>query len=240
MGLSVLAGVFLGALGGGGSTLTTPILLYVLSMPPREAIATSMLVVGATSAVGTVQHARRGNVELRTGLTFGVAGMLSAFVAGRLAEQLPESVLLGLFGVLLLVTGAAMLRKRAALAPRPQPAPGLAMAVGLAVGALTGLVGAGGGFIAVPALVLFLGLPMHRAVGTSLLVITLNAFTGFLGHASHVQVDYATACALGAASVAGSFLGPPLARPIAPDRLRQGFGIFVLVVGVYVLVQVVA
>jgi uncharacterized membrane protein YfcA len=233
--LAALAGVCLGALGGGGSSLTTPILLYVLGMPAREAIATSMLVVGATSAVGAAQHARDGNVDARTGLTFGLAGMVSALGAGRLAEYLPERVLLALFALLMLATGAAMLRRAPPLAPGAAASPALAALVGLGTGALTGLVGAGGGFIAVPALVLLLALPMKRAVGTSLLVITLNAFTGFLGHATHVQVDYAVAAALAAASISGTFVGAPLARRIPAERLRGAFAVFVLLVGAWVL-----
>lgn len=232
--------MLLGALGGGGSSLTTPILLYVLGLPPREAIATSLLVVGASSGVATLQHLRTGTVVLRTGLSFGLAGMVSAFLAGRLAEHLPDRLLLGLFGLLLLTSGGAMLLRRSELKPRTPPSPALAAVAGFAVGALTGLVGAGGGFIAVPAMVILLGLPMNQAVGTSLLVISLNAFTGFLGQVTHVHVDFATAAALGGASIVGSFFGAPLSATVGPARLRIAFGVLVLGLGLYISAKVAA
>jgi uncharacterized membrane protein YfcA len=225
--------VLLGALGGGGSSLTTPILLYVVGLPPREAIATSLLVVGASSGVATLQHARTGTLAARTGLVFGGAGMVSAFFAGKLAEHIADRALLGLFGLMLLASGVAMLTRRSELRPRTPPSPALAAAVGFGVGALTGLVGAGGGFIAVPAMVILLGMPMDRAVGTSLLVISLNALTGFLGQVTHVPVDYTAAALLGGASILGTFFGAPLAARVSPARLRIAFGLLVTALGLY-------
>jgi len=235
--LSVLIGVVLGLLGGGGSILTTPILLYAMHLPAKEAIATSLVVVGTTSAAAVIAHARAGNVEWRTGLIFGGAGMAGAYAGGLFAGYIPDQVLLVLFAAMMLATAAAMFRgRKEGAAPRAQ-APWKVVLLGLAVGSVTGLLGAGGGFVVVPALTLFGGLPMRKAVGTSLLVITLNTFAGYLGHASHVAIDPGLAASVSAAAVVGSVLGGRYAQRIAPEALRRGFAGFVLVMSVVVLSQ---
>lgn len=228
-------GVTLGLLGGGGSILTTPLLVYVQGMPPDAAIATSLVVVGVTSAAATVQHARRGNVRWRTGLAFGGAGMVGAYLGGRASAAVPSNVLMGLFTALMGVTALAMLRGRAEVAPRAEASAVRIAAQGAAVGALTGLLGAGGGFIVVPALVLAGGLPMPAAIGTSLLVITLNTLAGFLGHLGHVAVDAAVAVQVSAAAVAGSLLGSRLSGRVRPDALRRAFGVLVLAMTAFVV-----
>ena len=240
--LAVLVGVALGLLGGGGSILTVPILVYVVKLPAHEAIATSLLVVGTTSAAAVVSHARAGRVMWRTGVMFGVAGMAGAFVAGRFAKLIPASILLGLFGAMMLVTAVAMLRgrKKAAAAPtgeRRELPVGKVLAEGLVVGAVTGLVGAGGGFLVVPALVLLGGLSMEVAVGTSLVVITLKSFAGFLGYLGSTNVQWDVAGYVTAAAVVGSFLGGRLAGRFAPDVLRQGFAWFVVAMAIFILGQ---
>jgi uncharacterized membrane protein YfcA len=238
--LSVLVGLALGMLGGGGSILTTPILLYAVHLPAKEAIATSLIVVGVTSIAALIPHARAGNVAWRTGLVFGGAGMAGAYAGGRLAALLDERLLLGLFAAMMLATAVAMFRKR-----KDAPADGTAapravwkiVADGLVVGVVTGLVGAGGGFLVVPALVLLGGLAMHQAVGTSLLVIALKSFAGYAGHAAHVDIDLQLAGMVSSAAVLGSILGGRLARMVAADMLRRGFAGFVLVMGAFVLYQ---
>lgn len=233
--LSVLIGVTLGLLGGGGSILTTPILIYALGMEPKSAIATSLLVVCVTSIAGLVQHARAGNVHWRTGVVFGAAGMAGAFVGGLAAGWIPARVLMGLFTSLMLVTSIAMLRGRQELAPHGGEAPWKIVVNGAAVGAVTGLVGAGGGFVIVPALVLLGGLPMQRAIGTSLLVIAMNTLAGFAGHAGHVEVDFGIAAMVSGAAVAGSLVGSRLGTRLRPDTLRRGFGAFVLVMALFLI-----
>src|SRR5699024_10766365 len=158
--LASLVGVSLGLLGGGGSILTVPLLTYVAGMEPREAITASLFVVGVTSLIGTVSHARRGNVRWRTGLVFGGASMVGAFGAGRLGAHLPGTVLMVAFAVMMLASAIAMIRRKAARAHRSDIAVGRAVLDGFVVGAVTGLVGAGGGFLVVPALVLLGGLTM--------------------------------------------------------------------------------
>lgn len=238
--LSLLIGVSLGLLGGGGSILTTPILIYALGVETKPAIATSLIVVGVTSLAAVVQHARAGNVVWKTGLVFGAAGMAGAYLGGYAAAWVPETILLGLFGLMMLATAFAMFRGRKD--PGPQAEHGdhplwKIVAEGIVVGVVTGLVGAGGGFLVVPALALMGGLPMKKAVGTSLLVIALKSFAGYAGHAAHVEIDLQLAAIVSTAAVAGSFLGSVLANVVPPDLLRRGFAGFVLVMAVFVLVQ---
>lgn len=238
--LSVLIGVALGLLGGGGSILTTPILIYALGVEPKAAIATSLVVVGVTSLAALVQHARAGNVEWRTGLVFGLAGMVGAYGGGFAAGWISANVLMFLFGGMMLATAVAMFRGRkepADGAPdHPHPLWKI-VAEGIVVGVVTGLVGAGGGFLVVPALALLGGLPMKKAVGTSLLVIAMKSFAGYAGHAAHVAIDLELAALVSAAAVAGSFIGAALAGRVRPDLLRRGFAGSVLVMACFVLYQ---
>lgn len=240
--LAVLVGVSLGLLGGGGSILTVPILTYVLGMDPREAIASSLFVVGATSAVSVLAHARAGRVRWKTGLVFGAAGMLGAFIGGIAGGFIPGAVLMVLFAAMMVATAIAMIRGRAA--SRDQPAgdrPGLPLTRilldGFLVGLATGLVGAGGGFLIVPALNLLGGLPMAVAVGTSLLVIVMKSAAGLGGYLFSVHLDWPIVLGFTAAAIAGSFLGVKLAGLVPERALRRGFGLFVLAMGAFVLVQ---
>ncbi len=237
--LSLLIGVSLGLLGGGGSILTTPILIYALGMETRPAIATSLIVVGVTSLAGVIQHARAGNVELRTGLVFGAAGMVGAYGGGFAAAWFSETFLLLLFAGMMLATAGAMFRGRqepAGGAHTPQAAWKI-VGEGIIVGLVTGLVGAGGGFLVVPALALLGGLPMKKAIGTSLLVISLKSFAGYAGHAAHTSIDPSLAALVTVSAVAGSFLGASFASRIEPTTLRRGFAGFVLVMACFVLFQ---
>ncbi|RGC65926.1 Sulfite exporter TauE/SafE [Micromonospora sp. MW-13] len=240
VGLAVLVGVSLGLLGGGGSILAVPLLVYVAGLPAREAIATSLLVVGATSVVGVLPHARAHRVRWRTGLVFGLAGMAGAYAGGRLAGYVPAGVLLTGFAGMMLATAVAMIRGRRTAGDRPAP-PALplprVLADGAVVGLVTGLVGAGGGFLVVPALTLLGGLPMPVAVGTSLVVIAMKSLAGLAGYLSSVTVDWGLAAAVTAAAVAGSVLGGRLAGRLPADLLRRAFGWFVVVMGVLVLAQ---
>jgi uncharacterized membrane protein YfcA len=256
--LALFIGLALGLLGGGGSILTLPILRYVLGMDAHDAIAVSLLVVGTTSVAAVVPHARKGNVRWRTGIVFGLAGMLGAFGAGRIAHFIPSSILLGLFGVMMMVTALAMMRGRKAPASAaatsaagvaPTPADRLegteeselpiakVIAEGLVVGAVTGLVGAGGGFLVVPALVLLGGLSMEVAVGTSLVVIAMKSFAGLAGYMGHAHIDWTIAGVVTSAAVLGSFGGSALASRIPPEGLRKGFAWFVIAMAFFILGQ---
>jgi uncharacterized membrane protein YfcA len=237
---AVAIGVTLGLLGGGGSILTVPILVYVAGLPAKDAIATSLFVVGATAAFAVIPHARAGRVRWRTGAIFGVAGMTGAYAGGRVAEYIPGQWLLAGFGLMMLATAVAMLRGRRTPADRPVPHELPVRRVlldGVVVGLVTGLVGAGGGFLVVPALALLGGLPMATAVGTSLLVIAMKSTAGLLGYLHSVHINWGLAIAVTAAAVAGSVLGSRLAGRTSPDTLRKAFGWFVIAMASFVLVQ---
>lgn len=237
--LSTLVGVSLGVLGGGGSILTVPILVYVAGMDPKEAIAASLFVVGVTSAAGAISHARAGRVRWRTGLLFGAAGLTGAFLGGMLGGHLPGSVLLIAFALMMLATSFAMIRGRKVdESKKHAELPVLRVLLdGLVVGLVTGLVGAGGGFLVVPALALLGGLPMSIAVGTSLLVIAMKSLGGLAGYLSSVHLDWNLVIAVTVAAVVGSVVGGRLAGRIPEAALRKAFGWFVLVMGGFVLVQ---
>lgn len=237
--LAIGIGVSLGFFGGGGSILTVPLLVYVFGLEPKQAIASSLLIVGITSLVGAFQHWRAENLRPREGIAFGVAGMIGAFLGGRAAEFVDGGVLLILFAAMMLLTAVAMWRGRrsGSTAERVEPAYIKLAAQGLVVGSFTGLVGAGGGFLIVPAFTLWAGLPMTAAVGTSLLVIVLNSAAGFIGTLSHVRVEVELVAAVTTAAVAGSFLGLRLALVVDPTSLRRGFAGFVLVMGSLIMVR---
>lgn len=240
IGLAVLVGVTLGLLGGGGSILTVPLLAYVAGMDAKQAIATSLLVVGVTSAVGAISHARAGRVQWRTGLVFGAAGMAGAYAGGLLARFIPGTVLLIGFAVIMIATAVAMLRgrKNAGTGDQPDSLPVLKIVLeGLVVGLVTGLVGAGGGFLVVPALALLGGLPMPVAVGTSLIVIAMKSFAGFAGYLTSVQIDWGLAAAVTAAALVGGLIGARLTAMVNPDALRKTFGWFVLAMSSVILGQ---
>jgi uncharacterized membrane protein YfcA len=239
LGLSLLIGVSLGLLGGGGSILTVPILTYAVGMEARAAIAASLFVVGVTSAVAAIAHARAGRIQWRTGVVFGAAGMLGAFAGGRAAAYLPARVLMILFAAMMIATAIAMLRGRraAAVAVRRDLPLGKILVEGFVVGVVTGIVGAGGGFLVVPALVLLGGLPMEVAVGTSLVVIAMKSFAGLAGHLGHVTVDWPITLAITGTAILGSFLGSALAGRIPPATLRRAFGVFVLAMAAFVLAK---
>ena len=236
--LSVLIGLSLGLMGGGGSILAVPVLKYVAGLEAKSAIATSLLVVGTTAGVGGLRHAKQGNVDWRTGAIFAVTAMAGAYGGGRSAHFFDGSTLLLLFAAMMLVTSVMMFRGRGEMAPREGPLPVALVSVeGLVVGFATGLVGAGGGFMVVPALVLVGGMDMHKAVGTSLIVIALKSYAAFGGYISHVSVDYPLAAAVTAAAVMGTLVGTHFAAQVSARTLRTGFAWFVLVMAGFVIWQ---
>lgn len=247
--LAIFIGMAVGLLGGGGSILTTPLLVYGLDFEPKQAIAASLLVVAMTSAFGLIQHAKAGNVHWRTGATFGAAGMLGAFIGGQVGSHLPSALLLAAFAGMMGVTAIAMVRGRAKVAAQSHGGrPAVRIVIdGLIVGFVTGLVGAGGGFLVVPALVLLGGLPMQLAVGTSLLVVTMKSLAGFLGYAVQFDggisftgvagIDWTAIGAVAVAAMFGAVAGSTLSRRVHPEKLRKGFGWFVLAMAFFILAQ---
>lgn len=228
-------GVLLGVLGGGGSILALPVLVYVAGVAPGAAVGMSLAIVGTTSLVASFAHARQGHVHMRTALVFGGSGVATAFLGARLTHFVSGSTLMLVFAGLLLTVGAWMLLGKQRVDASTKPARTLpAILAGATVGALTGFVGVGGGFLVVPALVLFMGLDMRQAAGTSLLVIAINSAAGFVGHLSNDHFDLTLAALLAAVAVAGALLGERTARAVSLSALRRRFALLVIAVGVFV------
>jgi uncharacterized membrane protein YfcA len=233
----LIVGGALGLLGGGGTILTLPLLL-VLGVEPKPAIAMSLAVVAATAAVAAARHARDGNVDWRAAASFGPTTALGGYVGGRAAEFVASEWLLLIFSGLMIATAFAMLRPAPIRSHPAGPAGAIASALlGALVGAITGLVGAGGGFLFVPAFALLGGLSMRRAVGTSLVVISLNSLAALAGQLGHVAIRFALAAAITAAAVLGAWGGALLARSAPEIQLRRGFGIVVLLVALWMLAR---
>ncbi len=236
--LSLVIGLVLGMLGGGGAILTLPMLVYALKVAPNAAIATSLFVVGATSLVGASVHARAGNVNWKIGVPFGAAAMAGAYVGGRLAHLVSPNALLVGFGAVMIITAVAMLRDRSeGVAKAETLALVRAIALGAGVGALSGLVGAGGGFLIVPALTLFGGLTMRESIGTSLFVITVQSFAGLAGHLAHVALDWPLAAWITTAAILGSLLGARLGAKVSALRLRRAFAWLVIAMGLFMFAK---
>lgn len=231
--LALVIGVVLGLLGGGGGILTVPMLVYVLHVDPKQAVVTSLLVVGATSLVGLVPHARSGAVQWRTGLVFGLAAMAGGYAGGKVAGHLPGRALLMAFGGMMIASAFGMLRGRSVRRGGSFHWLG-ALVLGALVGAIAGLVGTGGGFLIVPALALVGGLDMREAIGTSLFVIALQCFGGLVGHGFHVTLERRLVLGIVGAGMLGSLIGAAVGKRVATEHLRQAFAYLVITMGVFI------
>ncbi|MFF0225358.1 sulfite exporter TauE/SafE family protein [Streptomyces sp. NPDC004629] len=231
-------GLALGSLGGGGSVLAVPALIYLLGFTPVAATTASLVIVSLTTAAAVPAHARNGHVRWRTGLLFAAAGIGPAMLGGLLAARLPAAVLTMAFALVATVAGAHMLRPRPATADAARPVrTGRAVAAGAGLGAVTGVLGVGGGFLAVPALVGVLGLRMRPAVGTSLLVITVNSLAALALRAGTVDgLDWTVIGPFAGAAVLGAWDGRRLAARVPGRTLQRVFGVVLVgVAGVMVL-----
>lgn len=238
--LALIVGLIMGVLGAGGSILTVPILVYILHFGAKEAVATSLAVVGTTSLVGAVRHTQLGNVHLRMAFGFGPVAMVGTYAGAHLAALLSDTAQLALFGAVMFTAAFFMLRAHEpAPTPRRHPAVARALVVleALGVGLLTGLVGVGGGFLLVPVFVLLLGLSVKDAVGTSLLVIALNAFTGFAGYLGHVDVAWPFTVGFTAIAITGIWMGAQLLERVPAHAVKRMFGMLLLVMGAWMLYQ---
>ncbi|MBK9597628.1 MAG: sulfite exporter TauE/SafE family protein [Flavobacteriales bacterium] len=251
---AVLMGLSLGLLGGGGSILTVPILVYLFGQDPVTATGLSLFIVGTTSAAGLFSHHKQGNIEWRTAGVFGAASILSVFITRRwLVPALPDplihvgavevgkgTAILGLFAIVMLISAWSMIRGRKSITPGSngkRHLPSLLL-IGLLVGLLTGVLGAGGGFLIVPSLVLLAGVDMKRAIGTSLLLITVNSYIGFLGDRHVHLADYSTILLpFLALAIIGIVLGSQLSKRMGNAKLRPTFGWFVLAMGTYIIIR---
>ena len=252
---SLLIGLSLGLIGGGGSILTVPVLVYLFSVDPLQATAYSLFIVGATSAIGAYPKYKQGQVNLKTALIFGAPSILTVYATRKwILPAIPtelgqwenfiltKSVLLMLLFALLMVAASfSMIRTQKSLGtveakPQSFNYP-LILVEGAVVGLLTGLVGAGGGFLIIPALVILTGLPMKQAVGTSLLIIAAKSLIGFTGDLTEQKIDWVLLGFVTAMAVGGIIVGNQLSKKIDGNKLKKGFGWFVLVMGIYILVK---
>jgi uncharacterized membrane protein YfcA len=243
---AALIGVVLGALGGGGSILTVPVFVYVLHFDPKLAIAMSLPVVGITSVVGAFGHWREGHIDAGAALAFGALAMAGAYTGARLAAFVSGTTQLILLGIVMAAAAISMLRsargKRSCAVetgPAQPPRRSLLIVATLAcaIGALTGLIGIGGGFLFVPALVLLARMPMKLAIGTSLAVIAMNSAAGFAGYAGRVSIPWDVVAVFIAVSSGGILAGVYLVRLIEQSTLRRAFGVFLLIVAGWMLYQ---
>ena len=248
--LGALVGLALGLLGGGGSVLTVPILVYVSGLGAGEAVASGLVVVGGASFLGALGHWREGNLEWRMAAVLAPSAVTGAYAGARLAVFLGEAAQLSLFAVVVLLAAFSMLREgepegeerddvgasRGVLAGAiPVASVARILAGGAAAGVVTGLVGVGGGFLVLPVLVLLGNLPMKRAVGTSLPIIAANSAAGFAGYAGRVEVPWAFLSAFTAASLVGVLAGTYAARFVPQERLKRYFAVSLIAIGLFVL-----
>ena len=238
---AVAIGLVLGLLGSGGSILTVPVLVYLAGQPEKVAIAESLAIVGAIAAVGAVPYARQRLVDWHSVAYFGVPGIAGTYLGAALSAFVPGAVQLALFAVVMLAAAGLMLRgRREPAAERARQSVGLIAAEGLAVGVLTGLVGVGGGFLIVPALVLLGGLEMRTAVGTSLLIVAAKSAAGFAKYLDVLAdagqaVDWWLIAVFAAIGIGGSFAGNALSRRVPQASLRRGFAVFLIAMGLFIL-----
>jgi uncharacterized membrane protein YfcA len=235
-----VTGLALGALGGGGSVLTVPALIYLLGFTPSAATTASLVIVTVTSATALSAHAREGTVRWRAGTLFAAAGLIPAALGGAVSGQLPPAVLTGAFALIAGLAAVRMLRP-AAGEPGATPArTGRITGTGAGLGAVTGVLGVGGGFLAVPALVNVVGLRMRAAVGTSLLVITANSLAALLARAGTAQnLDWAVVAPFAGAAVLGAWDGKRLAARVSGGALQRIFAWALLAVAALMLLDVV-
>ncbi|MFI1150973.1 sulfite exporter TauE/SafE family protein [Streptomyces sp. NPDC020817] len=231
-------GLALGALGGGGSVLAVPALIYLLGFTPAAATTASLIIVAATSATALYAHATSGNVRWKTGVLFAAAGIVPAIAAATLATRLPEAVLTAAFAATAALAALRMLKPpHPERQPRPVR-PARAAGAGAGLGAVTGFLGVGGGFLAVPALVGVLGLRMRAAVGTSLLVITLNSLAALAARAgTSTPLDWAVIAPFTGAAILGAWDGKRLASRISGPTLQRIFAIVLLAVAALMLID---
>jgi len=238
--LAAIIGLALGLLGGGGSILTVPVFTYLMGYEPRQAIAMSLPVVGLAAATGAIAALGSRTLPLRAAVVMGPATMAGSYAGARLAVWFDPRTQLVLLGVIMLSAAAAMWhRSRATVAwqATSRPHPLLVVAIGLAVGVITGLVGVGGGFLLVPALVIVGGLPMHQATSASLLVIAMSASAGLVGYLGQVTFDWQVVGIFAAVASAGVIVGGRLAGRVPAARLQQGFAALLVVIALYMLVR---
>ncbi|MEM5564995.1 sulfite exporter TauE/SafE family protein [Psychroserpens sp. AS72] len=249
---ALLIGVVLGLIGGGGSILTVPILVYLLVINPVTATAYSLFVVGVSSVFGVFQNIKKGLVDFKTAFVFAIPAFIAVYLTRRyVVPAIPDAIftfgnftltkdiaIMVFFAIIMLLASISMIRTRKETEQISEVVKfnyPLITIEGFIVGILTGLVGAGGGFLIIPALVLLAKLPMKKAVATSLLIIAIKSLIGFIGDVENLDIDWTFLLSFTALSVVGIFIGSYLSNFIDGKKLKKGFGYFVLLMGIYIL-----
>lgn len=253
---AIIIGITLGLIGGGGSILTVPILVYLFRMDAVGATGYSLFIVGITSAIGTGSYFAKGLVNIRTAVVFGIPSIVAVFVTrAYIVPRIPQEifnvgdfvvtkqiVLMVLFALLMIAASYSMIKKDKPVNTSPKDQIqkfnyAMILIEGLIVGLLTGLVGAGGGFLIIPALVILSKLSMKEAVGTSLVIIAAKSLIGFVGEATNISIDWEFLIKISAFAIIGILIGSRLSKNIDGNKLKPAFGWFVLVMGVYILLM---
>jgi len=250
---AIMMGIALGLIGGGGSILTVPILVYLFGIDAVLATAYSLFIVGMTSLIGSFTHIKLGNIHWRTALVFGIPSIIAVYLTRmHIVPLIPNEIalwsdihisksllLLMLFAVIMLLASYSMIRKSTKTVESNLPIQynfKLIFLEGMIVGLITGLVGAGGGFLIIPALVLLARLPMKQAVGTSLIIIASKSLIGFLGDLQGIgQIDWTFLLVFSSIAIVGILIGARLSKVVSNDRLKPAFGWFVLIMGLYII-----
>jgi uncharacterized membrane protein YfcA len=252
---SALIGISLGLIGGGGSILTMPVLVYLFNVSPALATSYSLFVVGSSSLAGAWNNYKSGLVSIKTALLFGMSSIATVFLTRKfIMPAIPEDItqigsyivsksllIMVLFAILMLAAAISMIRTKArrktdAVPDKNIPVPSLLLN-GLGIGLITGLLGAGGGFLLIPSLVLLIKLPMKEAIGTSLLIIAMNSLIGFMGDLGHHTIDWRLLLTISILAIAGIFVGGLISKRLPGEKLKAGFGWFVLAMGIYIIVR---
>lgn len=252
---SILIGVALGLIGGGGSILTVPVLVYLFAIEPVLATAYSLFIVGLTSAVGTIDYFKKGLVNIKTAIVFGIPSIIAVFsTRAFIVPAIPQTILstahftltkdlflMLLFAVIMVIASYTMIKKdktatAETLTLQKFNYP-MILIEGALVGIITGLVGAGGGFLIIPALVILSKLPMKEAVGTSLVIIAAKSLIGFFGEGGNSSIDWKFLFTISAFAIVGIFIGTSLTKKIDGNKLKPAFGWFVLVMGIYIITK---
>ncbi|SDG22454.1 sulfite exporter TauE/SafE family protein [Epilithonimonas hungarica] len=252
---SIFIGISLGLIGGGGSILTVPVLVYLFGIDAFLATEYSLFIVGISSLVGSFSYFKKGLVDLKTAFIFGVPSIVSIFLTRNfLLPLIPDEVfimrnfvltknifLLLVFAVLMIIASYKMIQKKAELKIEKVPSQNnnilLAAGEGSVVGILTGLMGAGGGFMIIPALVNLLKIPMKVAIGTSLVIISLNSLVGFFSSIDHIKIEWSLLGRISAIAIIGIIIGSQLSNKIDGKKLKPAFGWFILVMGIYIVIK---
>lgn len=247
---ALIVGLVLGLIGGGGSILTVPLLVYLLGYNPVVATAYSLFVVGTSSMVGTYQKHKKGLVDFKTGLAFSFPSFLAVYLSRRfLVPNVPDTVLnignyvltkdmtiMIFFAVIMLLASFSMIKNGKDETPSSESQPYYKTFIqGLAIGTTTGLIGAGGGFLYVPALVLWANIPMKKAVGTSLIIVTINSLIGFIGDVQTLEIEWTFLLLFTAIAIVGIVLGVFLSKFVSSKKLKKSFGYFVLIMAFYIM-----